>query len=82
MRIGSNLLRNNLILAPLAEVTYRPFHQLYRKLGAGMAVSEMISSNPDSKAFHARINRLEQSEEQLRMVVSYFDVSQQRDLVA
>lgn len=80
--IGSHLLRNNLILAPVAGVTDRPFRQLCRKLGAGRAVSEMISSNPDSKAYRARINRLEQSEEQLRMAECYFNVSQQWDLAA
>lgn len=46
MKIGSHLLCNNLLLAPMAGVTDRPFRQLCRKLGAGMAVSEMISSNP------------------------------------
>ncbi|GMR17617.1 MAG: tRNA dihydrouridine synthase DusB [Gammaproteobacteria bacterium] len=45
MRIGSFKLDNNLFLAPMAGVTDRPFRQLCRQLGAGMAVSEMISSN-------------------------------------
>jgi tRNA-dihydrouridine synthase B len=45
MQIGPYLLTNNLILAPMAGVTDRPFRMLCRKLGAGMAVSEMISSN-------------------------------------
>jgi len=38
-------LRNNLFLAPMAGVTDRPFRQLARKMGAGMAVSEMVTSN-------------------------------------
>lgn len=46
MRIGSYLLKNNLILAPMAGITDRPFRQLCRDLGAGMAVGEMISANP------------------------------------
>jgi len=33
------------VLAPMAGVTDRPFRQLCKELGAGMAVSEMISSN-------------------------------------
>jgi len=33
------------MLAPMAGVTDRPFRQLCKRLGAGMAVSEMISSN-------------------------------------
>ncbi|HKQ29927.1 MAG TPA: tRNA dihydrouridine synthase DusB [Burkholderiales bacterium] len=45
MRIGSYILKNNLFLAPMAGVTDRPFRLLCRKLGVGMAVSEMVSSN-------------------------------------
>lgn len=45
MRIGPYQLENNLFLAPMAGVTDRPFRQLCRNLGAGMAVSEMVSSN-------------------------------------
>ncbi len=45
MKIGPYLLSNNLILAPMAGVTDRPFRQLCRRMGAGMAVSEMVSSN-------------------------------------
>lgn len=45
MRIGSHQLKNNLIVAPMAGVTDRPFRQLCKRMGAGMAVSEMVSSN-------------------------------------
>jgi len=45
MRIGPYTLSNNLILAPMAGVTDRPFRQLCRELGAGLAVSEMVSAN-------------------------------------
>ena len=45
MKIGNHTLKNNLVLAPMAGVTDRPFRQLCRDLGAGMAVSEMVSSN-------------------------------------
>ena len=45
MRIGPYELKNNLILAPMAGVTDRPFRQLCKQLGAGLAVSEMVSSN-------------------------------------
>ena len=45
MQIGSYTLKNKLIVAPMAGVTDRPFRQLCKKMGAGMAVSEMISSN-------------------------------------
>ena len=45
--IGPYTFQNRLVLAPMAGVTDRPFRQLCRSLGAGMAVSEMISSRPD-----------------------------------
>src|SRR5512139_1513225 len=45
MRIGPYQLANNLVLAPMAGVTDRPFRQLCRQMGAGLAVSEMVSAN-------------------------------------
>ncbi|MEW5943656.1 MAG: tRNA dihydrouridine synthase DusB [Pseudomonadota bacterium] len=45
MRIGPYTLKNNLIVAPMAGVTDRPFRQLCKRMGAGMAVSEMVTSN-------------------------------------
>lgn len=45
MRVGSRTLRNNLFVAPMAGVTDRPFRQLCKNFGAGLAVSEMVASN-------------------------------------
>ncbi len=45
MQIGPYKLSNNLVLAPMAGITDRPFRQLCKRMGAGMAVSEMVSSN-------------------------------------
>ena len=45
MQIGPFKLKNNLIVAPMAGVTDRPFRQLCKTMGAGMAVSEMVASN-------------------------------------
>jgi tRNA-dihydrouridine synthase B len=45
MQIGAHVLRNNLFVAPMAGVTDRPFRQLCKKFGAGLAVSEMVASN-------------------------------------
>lgn len=45
MQLGSYTLKNNLLVAPMAGVTDRPFRQLCKTLGAGMAVSEMVASN-------------------------------------
>ncbi len=47
MQIGSYQLDNPLIVAPMAGVTDRPFRELCLRYGAGMAVSEMMTSNPD-----------------------------------
>ena len=38
-------LRNNLFVAPMAGVTDRPFRTLCKRMGAGLAVSEMVTSN-------------------------------------
>ncbi len=56
MFIGSHRLKNNLVLAPMAGVTDQPFRLLCRKLGAGLVVSEMITSNPG--LFHTRKTQL------------------------
>ncbi len=47
MRIGPHLLANGLFVAPMAGVTDRPFRRLCKQLGAGYAVSEMVTSRPD-----------------------------------
>jgi tRNA-dihydrouridine synthase B len=47
MQIGQYVLANNVFVAPMAGVTDRPFRQLCKKLGAGYAVSEMVTSRRD-----------------------------------
>ena len=47
LRIGQYTLANNLLVAPMAGVTDRPFRQLCKALGAGYAVSEMVTSRKD-----------------------------------
>jgi len=47
MFIGSFALANNVFAAPMAGVTDRPFRMLCKKLGAGYAVSEMVTSRRD-----------------------------------
>ena len=47
MQIGPFTLPNRLFVAPMAGVTDRPFRQLCRRLGAGYAVSEMVTSRRD-----------------------------------
>ena len=46
MQIGSHHIQSNLVVAPMAGVTDRPFRQLCKRLGAGLAISEMVASNP------------------------------------
>ena len=47
MNIGPYSLSNPFFVAPMAGVTDRPFRQLCKQLGAGYAVSEMVTSRPD-----------------------------------
>ncbi|SFF62776.1 tRNA-U20-dihydrouridine synthase [Fontimonas thermophila] len=56
MRIGPYLVDPPLVLAPMAGVTDRPFRQLCRRLGAGLAVSEMTTS--DARLWHTDKSRL------------------------
>ncbi len=63
MRIGDITLENNLILAPMAGVTDRPFRQLCRRLGAGLAVSEMVTANTALRATEKTMRRLDHAGE-------------------
>jgi len=46
MQIGRYLIQPNVVLAPMAGVTDKPFRQLCKRLGAGLAVSEMTTADP------------------------------------
>jgi tRNA-dihydrouridine synthase B len=56
MQIGLHRIEPNLILAPMAGVTDKPFRMLCKRLGAGLCVSEMTTSDPrfwkTSKSLH------------------------------
>jgi tRNA-dihydrouridine synthase B len=56
VQIGPYTLANQLILAPMAGVTDQPFRQLCTRLGAGMVVGEMLSS--DMRLWDSRKSRL------------------------
>lgn len=45
LKIGPYQIDVPIILAPMAGVTDRPFRQLCKSLGAGLAVSEMVGAN-------------------------------------
>ncbi|WP_062479130.1 tRNA dihydrouridine synthase DusB [Variovorax boronicumulans] len=47
LQIGTHTLENRLFVAPMAGVTDRPFRMLCRELGAGYAVSEMVTSRKE-----------------------------------
>lgn len=55
-QIGPHQIDSQVILAPMAGVTDRPFRQLCRNLGAGLVVSEMVTS--DANLWHSRKSRL------------------------
>ena len=63
MKIGPYTLKNNLILSPMAGITDRPFRQICRDLGAGLAVSEMTASNPNLRHHRRTLLKLDHSGE-------------------
>ena len=46
-QIGPYKLANPVALAPMAGVTDLPFRRLCARMGAGLVVSEMVTSRPD-----------------------------------
>ena len=56
MQLGPHRIEPKVILAPMAGVTDKPFRLLCKRLGAGLAVSEMTTSDPrfwtTSKSLH------------------------------
>jgi tRNA-dihydrouridine synthase B len=61
MQIGPYVLPSTVVLAPMAGVTDRPFRILCRKLGAGLAASEMLTS--DTRLWSTPKSRLRMSHE-------------------
>ncbi|HET9843258.1 MAG TPA: tRNA dihydrouridine synthase DusB [Gammaproteobacteria bacterium] len=59
LKIGSHIIEHPFILAPMAGVTDRPFRQMCKKLGAGLAVTEMVGAGSflhGSDKTHRRAN--------------------------
>ncbi|WP_019528206.1 tRNA dihydrouridine synthase DusB [Dasania marina] len=52
LQIGHYQLDSRVVLAPMAGVTDRPFRQMCKQYGVGLAVSEMVTS--DSSLWHSR----------------------------
>ena len=64
LQIGPYRLTNNLVLAPMAGVSDHPYRTLCRRLGAGLAVSEMVSSNASLRGTTKTVRRLDFAGEQ------------------
>jgi tRNA-dihydrouridine synthase B len=56
LTIGPYTLTSRVLLAPMAGVTDRPFRQLCKEFGAGLCVSEMVTS--DHRLWNTRKSRL------------------------
>jgi len=63
MQIGNYQLDNNLILAPMAGITDKPFRNLCKQFGAGLAVSEMVASQPHLRKHHRTLLKADHSDE-------------------
>jgi tRNA-dihydrouridine synthase B len=63
MKIGAHVLRNGVLVAPMAGITDRPFRRLARRYGAALAVSEMVSSRPELRDSRKTRLRLEHTGE-------------------
>ncbi|MBV1786929.1 tRNA dihydrouridine synthase DusB [Marinobacterium sp. D7] len=55
-QIGPYTIDSQVVLAPMAGVTDRPFRQLCRRMGAGLVVSEMVTS--DTRLWNSRKSAL------------------------
>ncbi len=65
MQIGPYSLFPPVFLAPMAGVSDRPFRQLCRRLGAGLAISEMVSADVrlwDSRKTRLRLDHADEPE--------------------
>ena len=63
MRLGPYLIDPVVGLAPMAGVTDKPFRQLCKKLGAGLAVSEMTTSDPRLWTTRKSLHRMDHAGE-------------------
>ncbi|MBK1642398.1 tRNA dihydrouridine synthase DusB [Chromatium okenii] len=61
--IGNHQFANNLVLAPMAGITDRPFRVLCRQFGAGYTVAEMVAANTALWGSRQSLRRLDYSGE-------------------
>lgn len=81
MKIGPYSINPPLVLAPMAGVTDLPFRRLCKKLGAGLAVSEMMSANPALRSTEKSRLRGDHSgePEPISVQIAGYDASQMAD---
>jgi tRNA-dihydrouridine synthase B len=63
MKIGPYAIAPKVVLAPMAGVTDKPFRMLCKRLGAGLAVSEMTTSDPRFWATAKSVHRMDHAGE-------------------
>ncbi|MBJ7574990.1 tRNA dihydrouridine synthase DusB [Luteimonas sp. MC1828] len=63
MRIGPYSIAPNVVLAPMAGVTDKPFRLLCKRLGAGLAMSEMTISDPRFWSTEKSLRRMDHAGE-------------------
>lgn len=78
MYIGPYEISSPVFLAPMAGITDRPFRQLCRGMGAGLVVSEMVSSDPSLRSSRKTQLRLNHKGEQEPISVQIAGTEPQR----
>ncbi|TBR13426.1 MAG: tRNA dihydrouridine synthase DusB [Lysobacter sp.] len=63
MRIGPHAIASRVVLAPMAGVTDKPFRLLCKRLGAGLCVSEMTTSDPRFWSTAKSLHRMDHVDE-------------------
>jgi len=63
MQLGPYTLPSSVFLAPMAGITDKPYRQLCRQMGAGLVVSEMVTSEPHLRNSHKTRLRMDLSGE-------------------
>ena len=72
--IGPHRLTSNILLAPMAGVTDRPFRMLCRRFGAGLAASEMLSADVglwDTEKSRRRMDNAGEPEPRVVQIAGY-----------
>jgi tRNA-dihydrouridine synthase B len=63
MQIGPYTIEPNLLLAPMAGVTDKPFRMLCKRMGAGLCVSEMTTADPRLWNTRKSLHRMDHADE-------------------